>query len=149
MRKFLLLVFGFFASLPTLSQPLSCTSFQGIAVPYIANAALPDVGVAHRTMNGRPVIQVNPMVLAGLPEVVRQFWYAHECAHHALHPALNSEVNADCWAVKTLRNIGVVRGAWDVQALLTGVGDLPGNMMTGHLPGPARAQNLYYCVNTP
>lgn len=123
-------------------------SHHGIPVPHIPNPMLPDVGVAHTLVNGQPVIQMNPAVLMKLPPVVQQFWFAHECAHHALAPFMNSEVNADCWAIRALRHTGVVQGPADVQVLLASIAQLPGSMQ-GHLPGPARAQNLFYCVNTP
>lgn len=137
------------ASLSVSAEPLPCTSFNGIPVPYIANPGLNNVGVAHRMYNGQPVIQINPNIVAPLPEYVRQFWYAHECAHHALHPSQNSEVTADCWAIKAIRNIGIINHPSQIDVLLNYISGLAGSIQTGHLPGPARAQNLYGCFNTP
>lgn len=136
-------------SVLTHAVPLPCVSFTGIQVPYIANPSLNNVGVAHHMLNGQPVIQINPHVVAPLPEYARQFWYAHECAHHALYPQHNSEVNADCWAIKAIRNIGIITQPQQVSALLNYISGLPGSIHTGHLPGPDRAKNLYFCFNSP
>ena len=138
-----------FISFNVLADPLPCTSFNGIQVPYIANPNLNNVGVAHKMYNGQPIIQINPNVVAPLPEYVRQFWYAHECAHHALPPSLNSEISADCYAIKAIRNIGVITHPQQIGVLLNYISQLPGSIQTGHLPGPARAKNLYACFNTP
>jgi hypothetical protein len=131
------------------AEPLPCRSFNGTPVPYIANPSLNNVGVAHTTYNGQPIIQINPNVVGQLPEYVRQFWYAHECAHHALHPMQNSEISADCYAIKALRNLGIINHPQQIVSLLTYISTMPGNIQTGHLPGPARAQNINNCFNTP
>jgi hypothetical protein len=131
------------------SAPLPCTSFNGFYVQYISNPNLNNVGVAHTLHNGRPVIQINPNVVGPLPEYIRQFWYAHECAHHALHPSINSEENADCYTLKAIRNIGIINHPQQIKNLLDYISTLPGNIKTGHLPGQARAQNLYNCFNSP
>lgn len=138
-----------FATSSAFAQPLPCASFSGVRVPYIQDPTLNNVGVAHTIQSGQPVIVINPNVVGPLPEYVRQFWYAHECAHHALHPMQNSEINADCYAIKAIRNIGIISDQQQVTILLNYISTLPGNVMTGHLPGPARAQNLYACAATP
>ena len=149
MKNIVLTVFTIFFTAPAFAQPLPCSSYSGIPVPYISDPTLNNVGVAHTMQNGQPVIVINPNVVGPLPEYVRQFWYAHECAHHALHPMQNSEVNADCYAIKAIRNIGIISNRQQIGVLLSYISTLPGNIMTGHLPGPARAQNLYACFATP
>lgn len=149
MKNLVLTVFIFSASFSIFAQPLPCSSFFGIPVPYISDPALNNVGVAHSMQNGQPIIVINPNVVGPLSEYVRQFWYAHECAHHALHPMQNSEVNADCYAIKAIRNIGVIANRQQIGVLLNYISTLPGNIVTGHLPGPARAQNLYACFAMP
>ncbi|MEA5347362.1 hypothetical protein VB509_24650, partial [Vibrio parahaemolyticus] len=62
-------------------------------------------------------------------------------------PQQNSEVNADCWAIKTIRNLGIIQNQQQITQLLNYIFTLPGSMQ-GHLPGPARAQNIYWCFNT-
>lgn len=149
MKTIVLIALLSLGSLAVYAQPLPCSSFTGIPVPYIPDPTLNNVGVAHRMQNGQPIIVINPNVVGPLPEFVRQFWYAHECAHHALHPMQNSEINADCYAIKAIRNIGLISNQQQVGFLLNYISTLPGNVMTGHLPGPARAQNLYACFATP
>ena len=150
MKAIIILFFAiFFTSEIAIAQPLPCTSFQGYPVPYIANPFLNNVGVAHTMQNGQPVIQINPNIVNQLPEYVRQFWYAHECAHHALHPHQNSEIAADCFAIKTIRSIGIIHHPQQINVLLNYISTLPGSWQTGHLPGPARAQNLFACFSTP
>lgn len=149
MKTILLTALLSLASISVCAQPLPCSSFTGIPVPYIQDPTLNNVGVAHRMQNGQPIIVMNPNVVGPLPEFVRQFWYAHECAHHALHPRQNSEVNADCYAIKAIRNIGLISNRQQVGFLLDYISTLPGNVTTGHLPGPARAQNLYACLSLP
>ncbi len=149
MNKICIFIFLLNISFDVLASPLPCTSYFGIPVPYLANPNLNDVGVANTMYNGQPVIQINPNVVGSLPEYVRQFWYAHECAHHALHPSLNSEISADCYAIKAIRNIGIINHPQQIGGLLNYISHLPGSIQTGHLPGPARAQNLYACFNTP
>lgn len=142
----LLVIFGAFEAA---GAPLPCRAFNGQPVPYIANPNLNNVGIAHMTRNGQRIIQMNPNVVGPLPEYVRQFWYAHECAHHALAPAYNSEIAADCYAIKAVRNLGIIRYRNQVSGLLNYISTLRGSIQTGHLPGPARANNLYACFNTP
>ncbi|AKE51136.1 hypothetical protein [Kangiella geojedonensis] len=147
--KLIVTLIAIFAGVEVIAAPLPCKAFNGQPVPYYANPNLSNVGVAHMTRNGQRIIQINPNVVGPLPEYVRQFWYAHECAHHALHPAQNSEVAADCYAIKNLRNIGVIRFRNQVSGLLNYISTLPGSVQTGHLPGPARANNLYACFSAP
>lgn len=137
-----------FTPLAVSADPLPCISFSGVPVPYIPNPMLNNVGVAHTMQNGQPVIVINPNVVSPLPEFVRQFWYAHECAHHALNPMNNSEINADCYAIKALRNYGIISNPQQIGLLLNYISGLAGNSMTGHLPGPARAQSIYACFAT-
>ncbi|GAB2191081.1 hypothetical protein [Sessilibacter sp. MAH2] len=142
---------GFTTTNPSVrGASMPCTSFAGELVPFVANYATPGIGnpgMAARTYNGQPYIYINPNVTDPLPDLIVQFWFAHECAHHALPPHLNSEINADCFAVRNLRNIGLVNNAQQVQWMFEYLSGLPGSMM-GHLPGPARAQNIYQCLNT-
>ncbi|EPF7755465.1 hypothetical protein ACSVMW_004531 [Vibrio parahaemolyticus] len=140
-------IFSILLSFGGNATPLPCTAYNGVPVQYVANPQLNNVGMANVMMNGQPIIQLNPNVINQLPYQVRQFWYAHECAHHALFPHQNSEVNADCWAIKTIRNLGIIQNQQQITQLLNYISTLPGSMQ-GHLPGPARAQNIYWCFNT-
>src|SRR5687768_9920371 len=65
-------------------RPVSCTDFRGIPVVLIPNPNLNDVGWATLGPGGEPVMILNPLVINPLHPVFQLFWYAHECAHHAL-----------------------------------------------------------------
>jgi hypothetical protein len=124
--------------------PVFCRSFQGQPVAFVPNPSLPDVG---RALPGSPpTIELNPVVLSRLTPLMQLFWYGHECAHHVLGGA-NSESNADCWSIKTMRNQGMLT-AQTVRQLQAQIAGTPGSMW-GHLPGPARANLLGQCFATP
>lgn len=155
MVRIMLLLAGILANLPAVAQwnpfnpviagiPLYCMSSQGQPVAFVPNTMLPDVG---RALPGLPpTIELNPSVLAQLTPKMQLFWYGHECAHHVLGPA-NSEINADCWSIKTMRNQGLLAPN-ELPQLMAQIAGTPGSMW-GHLPGPQRAQLLAQCYNTP
>jgi hypothetical protein len=122
-----------------------CRSYYGEPVAVYMNRQLQDVGMATRMVNGSPILIINPDVTDGYSDLVTQWWFAHECAHHALPPALNSEVNADCFAVRELRRIGLLYNPAQLNAFAYELANLPGTRM-GHLPGPLRAQNIAQCA---
>lgn len=126
--------------------PLNCVSFYGEPVRIYMTRGLNNVGIATRVRNGRPIIVMNPDVLARFQPLVQVWWFAHECGHHALGP-YNSETNADCWGVRVLRDQGFIRSVHDLEAFAWDLGSLPGSAM-GHLPGPQRAQNVITCSLT-
>lgn len=126
--------------------PMYCRSWDQQTVVVISNHFLPDVGMASSTVNGRRVIQLNPRVISHLPPIIRQFWFSHECAHHMLYPASNSEPNADCVAVKSLFRLGVLNSQRQVNQLAQQISKLPATVH-GHLPGPARLKNMLSCMN--
>lgn len=149
------LAIGFLYILPASAQPnpfnpviaglpVYCTSYQGQPVAFIENPMLPDVGRAQP--GNPPTIELNPSVLAQLTPKMQLFWYGHECAHHVLGPA-NSEVNADCWAIKTMRDQGLLP-PHELPQLMAQISGTPGSMW-GHLPGPHRANLLAQCYNAP
>lgn len=123
---------------------VNCTSNMGQQVVFVPNWNLPDVGRA--TPGIPPRIELNPNVLAQLTPKMQLFWYGHECAHHVLGPA-NNEINADCWAIKTLRNTGLL-APFEVPHLQAQIANTPGSLW-GHLPGPQRAVLFAQCYNSP
>lgn len=155
MPRIIFLLVGIFSSLQAAAQwnpynptiagvPVYCTAFNGQPVAFVSNPMLQDVG---RAMPGMPpTIELNPNVLAQLSPTMQLFWYGHECAHHVLGPA-NSEINADCWSIKTLRNQGLLAPS-ELPQLMAQISGTPGSMW-GHLPGPQRAQLLAQCYNSP
>ena len=68
---------------------INCTSHFGEPVAIFLNYQLNSVGIATRQYNGAPVIVLNPNVTNQFSNLVTQWWFAHECAHHALPPQLN------------------------------------------------------------
>lgn len=124
--------------------PVYCTSASGQPVATVVDPSLPDVGRA--VPGAPPIIVLNPAVLSQLSPRMQLFWYAHECAHHRLGPA-NSEINADCWAIKLMRNQGLLRRQ-DLPELQAQIAGTPGSMW-GHLPGPQRAQLFANCFAAP
>ncbi len=147
MKKIVLTCLFLFSTISAFPQPY-CLSFQGIPVTYVADTTLETAGSAY-LKDGQPFIAINPNIVNALPAHVQQFWYAHECAHHALHPTQNSEVNADCYAIKRIRNLGIITNFRQIDNLLHHISTLSGSIQTGHLPGPERAQHLYSCFVTP
>ncbi|AYH00952.1 hypothetical protein [Pectobacterium parmentieri] len=154
MLKIMYLFIGVLSSLPVAAQwnpfnpviagvPVYCTSFQGQPVAFILNPMLSDVG---RAMPGSPpIIELNPNVLAQLTPKMQLFWYGHECAHHVLGPK-NSEINADCWSIRTMRDQGLLAPN-ELPQLMAQILSAPGSIW-GHLPGPKRAKWLERCYNT-
>ena len=125
--------------------PMNCTSFYGEPVAVFLNYQLSDVGIAHRQYGGNPAIVINPNVTNQYSDLVTQWWFAHECAHHALPPQFNSEPNADCFGIRELRRIGLLVYSEQLQAFAAELYNLPGSQM-GHLPGPIRAQHIAACA---
>lgn len=124
---------------------MSCTSFYGEPVAIIRAPGLGDVGMAGRVQNGAPVIYLNPTITNKHSRLVTQWWFAHECAHHALDPRFNSETNADCYGIQNLRAMGLISNTNELNAFSTELQSLPGSS-SGHLPGPARARNIINCA---
>lgn len=123
--------------------PVYCTSYSGQPVALIPDYYLPDVGQA--IPGNPPIIKLNPNVLSRMTPLMQIFWYGHECAHHLLGPA-NSEINADCWSIRTMRDQGILRRQ-QVPELMAQISSTSGSMW-GHLPGPYRAQHFANCFDS-
>jgi hypothetical protein len=127
-----------------------CVDFRGIPVASILNPQLPDVAAANWAPNQAPIIIYNPYVLARLSPQTRLFFYAHECAHHALAHGIRNipfaqEQEADCWAIRTLVARRMLDPYRDVAAIQQDLSFSPGDWT--HVPGPRRAFNLRACLN--
>lgn len=85
-----------------------CVDAQGQSVESIADPSMSVVALAG-VENGRPVIRHNAAVLPQLTAQARLFFFAHECARHALGlalgqaPTVDDAQRADCWAIGALR----------------------------------------------
>ncbi|MFT4978274.1 MAG: hypothetical protein ACI8S6_004182 [Myxococcota bacterium] len=125
--------------------PLNCRSFAGEPVAIFLNPGLNNIGVASRHNSGAPIIEINPNVINRYSSIVAQWWFAHECAHHAMTPAMNSENNADCFAIRQLRQFGLLQNPTQLQTFYYELSSLPGSS-SGHLPGPARVEHITRCA---
>jgi hypothetical protein len=85
-----------------------CVNAQGQSVESVADPSMSGVARAG-VENGRPVIRHNAAVLPQLTAQARLFFFAHECARHALAQPLDDVATlddaqrADCWAIGALR----------------------------------------------
>lgn len=112
MSALALCIASFGGELRAQSYP-TCFSVQNVPVTYIADSAVPDIAVARTAPNGQPVVLWNPQVTASLHPFTVEFFYYHECAHHALGHTLGAygggaERMADCWAKQTMWQVGVL-----------------------------------------
>jgi len=119
-----------------------CVDFRGIPVASVLNPYVQDVAVANYAPNGAPIIIYNPNVLAQTRPKTRLFFYAHECGHHVLAHGirgipLTREQEADCWAIRTLVDKGLVTDD-DVTDIQSDIAQFGRGDWT-HLPGPYRA----------
>jgi hypothetical protein len=126
-----------------------CADFRGVPVASVLNPGLADVAAASWAPNGAPLIQYNPNVLVRLAPQTRTFFYAHECAHHALaHGVRNipfqQEQEADCWAIQTLVARGILDRDRDVALIQSDLSLSSGDWT--HVAGPQRAFNLAACL---
>lgn len=135
-------------AVPIYGLPMNCTAFNGQPVLLFQDPNLENIGIANRMPNGQPYIVLNPVWISQHSPLVARWWFAHECAHHALPPHANSEVNADCFGVRQMRNYGLITNRDELRAFVFELRNLPGNMVTGHLPGPPRAANIINCALT-
>ncbi len=115
-------------------------SGQQVAI-YIDPSVNQNIGRAMN--NGYPAIILGPGFFNSVPPLVGQFWFLHECAHHVVG---SSEAASDCFAVRNLRNLGAIRHRNHVDQLLGQISRMAGSFT--HLPGPARAQNIFNCLNS-
>ncbi len=109
--------------------PVVCGNMLTVVTPNI-----PDVA-----MNNGQAILLNPMVMGGLPTVLKLYWYAHECGHSFVGA---DEVQADCWAIQTGRD----QGWFPPQAfalLMQMFRNNPGDLR--HPSGPDRVQYMLQC----
>jgi len=125
----------------------SCTDVAGHTVAAEADYALPTL-VQTSDNTGRPSLRYNPSLLPELSASVRQFFYAHECARHALGLAGKAELSytqvqrADCVAAATLLASGLLQR----ENLQTLQRELNFDKQAWQLlPGPPRAFDLTSC----
>ncbi|HRO48618.1 MAG TPA: hypothetical protein PLW75_00610 [Hyphomicrobium sp.] len=129
---------------------MTCRDFRGRIVQTLNAPLRGDVGRA-TFIATVPVIALDPVRLATLPEKMRIFFYQHECAHHVLahifNPTIESEREADCWSIGHGRTAGHFTRE-DVEAFAPFLAHSRGSPF-GHLPGPERHAHLLACYDAP
>lgn len=129
---------------------VTCKDFRGAAVRTTRMDDLGDVARAW-IVSRMPIITIDTVRMAKLPEKVQLFFYFHECGHHVLAhiyvPTTSSENEADCWAVKKGRKEGVFTRE-DVAGFAPVFAHSRGSKQ-GHLPGPERVAHLLACFDNP
>ncbi len=152
MMAFSLLFAGNAGAQPPVHQ--MCRAHDGRLVGARASVAIPDIALATTDRDtGAPLIYFNPYVILWLPAQLREWIYAHECAHHVLDHlrygfvTAQQEIEADCWATRELTAQGVLAPA-DIDLMEHAIARLlPGHWM--HMPGRFRAIELQKCAHYP
>ncbi len=143
----------FSASAQELITHDGCIDQFGLPVISILKEDFPTVAAATRLVDGTPVVYYNPNALSWFTRQTCLFCYAHECAHHVLGHTIGDaypmtmEQEADCWAIRELYQSGQVNRN-DVQIISDDIARLLGSGSWVHLPGPARAINLFGCLES-
>ena len=125
---------------------IDCYDYRNNYVRVIPIKNLNDAAEAKFLSDGTGVMLYNPNATSRMSSVMRDFTFAHECAHLSLgHGVIRplSEQAADCWAIRTLASFGLnLRGLRQLQSEISrfGRGDWT------HLPGIVRARNLQMCL---
>ena len=131
----------------TNAYALNCLDYKNQLAKVVPNPQLNDVATVRHLPNGQGVIYFNPAITNQLSSVMRDFIFAHECAHLALGHGIIRPVNeqvADCWAIRTLADFGLNQnGLSQLQQELTAFG---GSGDWTHAPGYVRSKNLYHCL---
>lgn len=129
---------------------MKCEDFRGRPVQTMHISLRGDVGRA-TFISSVPVIALDPVRLATLPQPMQIFFYVHECAHHVLahiiNPTIESEREADCWSIQQGRAAGYFTRR-DVEAFAPYLAHSRGSAF-GHLPGPERHAHLLACYDAP
>jgi hypothetical protein len=129
-------------------EPMRCRDFRGAVVRTTRATELGDVGRA-QIITRMPIISLDPDRLRTLPPKMQIFFYMHECAHHVLghtiHPTLESEKEADCWAIRYGREARLI-SRLDVDGFGPYLANSRGSRF-GHLPGPERQAYLLQCFD--
>lgn len=131
-------------------MPMRCYDFRGAVVRTLEMTELGDVGRAS-IIARMPIISLDPDRMATLPPKMQIFFYMHECAHHVLahviKPTLESEREADRWAIQYGRAAGLFTRA-DIESFAPYLAASKGSRF-GHLPGPERQSYLLKSFDEP
>ncbi|WP_235439101.1 hypothetical protein [Candidatus Rhodobacter oscarellae] len=92
---------GPYASVNIGGVPMYCTSRFGQQVPIWIDPSVHGM-IGLSTTGPNPSIQIDPIFFNQIPPLTAQFWFLHECAHQVVG---GDETEADCFAVRNLRNL--------------------------------------------
>jgi hypothetical protein len=127
---------------------VQCRDVRGHNVSMMKVKNLGDLASAF-VINRVPVIAMDTHMMDRLPDKLLIFFYEHECAHHALGHWYNrpddAENQADCWAVKRARDLGLLT-RWEIVGFSPFLAQSRGSPW-GHLPGPQRIQHMLACFD--
>jgi hypothetical protein len=130
-----------------------CVDSKGVAVMWRQSTKIQDMAQASFDKKKRPIVEYNPQRFKYLSEVSKQFFYAHECAHHVLGhlyaavQGVDKEQQADCWAVLTLKENGTL-GDDGLEFIQQDLGKVA-RSDPNHSAGVRRAGNLKWCLTEP
>jgi hypothetical protein len=126
-----------------------CVDARGDAVASTRDDLLPAVALAS-IEGGKRTVRYNPAVLPRLTPRARFFFYAHECARHALDQPMGAArtlaraQRADCWALATLQRSGALDASeLALQELASELNFSEAEWRS--LPGPPRTFDLAAC----
>lgn len=130
-----------------------CVDAKGVQVSWKESSDIADIAQAVFDKKRRPTVQYNPARFKFMAEITRTFFFAHECAHHTLGhlyggvQGVDKEQQADCWAVLTLKEAGVM-GEDGFERIQQDLGKLL-RADDNHSAGLRRAANLKWCLTEP
>lgn len=128
--------------------PMHCNSFSGAPVAIFLNTQLNGVSLSTQNSDGLPIIVMNPHIANRFSPLVPQWWFAQACARHALAPQFNNELNADCFASRSLVRFGLLTKPQQLIAFHQELAALPQTSM-GNSPGLLRLRTIQHCAVSP
>ena len=134
-----------------LDPDTACADFRHRSVRFIDVHELGDVGRAEYIAGHGPVIMLDPDIMETLPGTLQQFFKLHECGHHVLGhlfaPTDHSERDADEWAIRRGRTLGLFTRT-EIESWRPYFANSLGSNF-GHLPGPRRVDFLLRSYDEP
>lgn len=126
-----------------------CVANNGQMVP-IYFQTIPDAAMARADPSLGYIIILNPSAMNQLNPYAAVFVFFHECAHVALPMGVGlaspyQETNADCYAIRAMRDRGMIPTLQEFQAAVSAIANSTGSMM--HPPGYQRVQNMANCIS--
>lgn len=134
------------------SQIGPCLDAKGLPVAWKEQPSITDLAQATFDKHKRPIVEWNPGRFKFMRPVSKLFFFAHECAHHALGhlyigvQGAEKEQQADCWAMHRLKNDGKLEGD-DLSSIEQDLVKVA-RSDAHHSAGLMRASNLKWCLTS-